>query len=285
MTKHYLLIDGSYYVFYRFYAISRWMSVAKKEEDITKPIENKIFVEKFQKTFVSKIHNFIKYFKLPEDTVKIVAKDCHRKNIWRMELYSKYKGNRTTDDEFEGGPFFKMAYDSLFNESGINIKINHPKLEADDCISLLTKKLINDDENNIITILTSDTDYIQIKKHDPERVHIYNLKHKEVKDKLEKWDEDDPEKCLFYKLLKGDTADNIPQVIKPLTKKKFYYYWEMRGEKLIEELKKKNCFLEYSRNMELIDLDFIPKELQEEFLKDCSNLFLSNDSGSDIHSN
>ena len=100
MTKHYLLIDGSYYVFYRFYAISRWMSVAKKDEDITKPIENDIFVEKFQKTFISKIHDFIKYFKLPENTIKIVAQDCHRSNIWRMDIYSQYKGNRTTDDEW-----------------------------------------------------------------------------------------------------------------------------------------------------------------------------------------
>ena len=258
MTKHYLLIDGSYYVFYRFYAISRWMSVAKKEEDITKPIENKIFVEKFEKTFVSKIKDFIKHFKLPEDTVKIVAKDCHRTNIWRMNIYSEYKANRTTDDEFEGGPFFKMAYDKLYKESGIDKIVSHPKLEADDCISILTKKLINHDENNIITILTSDTDYIQIKKHDPERINIYNLKYKEVKDKLEKWDENDPEKCLFYKLLKGDTSDNIPHVIKPLTKKKFYNLWDMRGKKLIEEFKKKKCFIEYSRNMNLIDF-FIGK--------------------------
>ena len=57
----------------------------------------------------------------------------------------------------------------------------------------------------------------------------------------------------------------------------------MRGKNLIEEFKKKNCFIEYSRNMNLTDLDFIPEELQEEFLNNYSDLFLSNNSGSDIH--
>ena len=48
-----------------------------------------------------------------ENPTIIVAKDCKRENIWRMNMFPPYKATRKYDG-FEGGPFFKLAYDKCF---------------------------------------------------------------------------------------------------------------------------------------------------------------------------
>ena len=77
-----------------------------------------------------------------------------------MEKFDTYKENRDTDD-FEGGPFFKMAYDELFKQCGIDTILSYDKLEADDCIAITTKKFLKN-INAEIYIITSDMDYLQL---------------------------------------------------------------------------------------------------------------------------
>ena len=50
MIQNFLLIDGSYFVFFRFYALLNWFALAKKDQIIDKehpPHENIEFVELF----------------------------------------------------------------------------------------------------------------------------------------------------------------------------------------------------------------------------------------------
>ena len=94
---NFIIIDGSYFCFYRFYAILNWWKHAKKDVELTKPIENPDFVNTFRRTFISKIHNIAKKLKIDNPTI-IVGKDCHRKDIWRMKELSTYKGTRETDE-------------------------------------------------------------------------------------------------------------------------------------------------------------------------------------------
>ena len=96
---NYIIIDGSYFCFYRYYAILNWFKHAKKEVELTNPIENKDFVDTFRRTFISKIQGIPKKLKIDNPTI-IVAKDCHRKDIWRMKELATYKGTRETDDQF-----------------------------------------------------------------------------------------------------------------------------------------------------------------------------------------
>lgn len=51
----YILIDGSYFVFYRVFALQIWWKNAKPHDDLTNPYENEEFLEKFESTFKSKI--------------------------------------------------------------------------------------------------------------------------------------------------------------------------------------------------------------------------------------
>ena len=124
-----------------------------------------------------------------------------------MEKFDTYKENRDTDD-FEGGPFFKMAYDELFKQCGIDtILEDYDKLEADDCIAITTKEVLKKYPDAEIYIITSDMDYLQLMR---ENVHIYNLKYKLLCDSKTAFP--DPEKNLFCKIVMGDKSDNIPGI-------------------------------------------------------------------------
>ena len=90
---NYILIDGSYFVFYRFYAVLNWWKLAKKDTPLDIPIENEEFVAKFRKTCISKITMLSDILSISNPII-IVAKDCKRENIWRMKMFPPYKATR-----------------------------------------------------------------------------------------------------------------------------------------------------------------------------------------------
>ena len=124
-----------------------------------------------------------------------------------MEKFDTYKENRDTDD-FEGGPFFKMAYDELFKQCGIDTILSYDKLEADDCIAITTKEVLKKYPDAEIYIITSDMDYLQLMR---ENVHIYNLKYKLLCDSKTAFP--DPEKNLFCKIVMGDRVIISPEYL------------------------------------------------------------------------
>ena len=266
---NYIIIDGSYFCFYRYYAILNWFKHAKKEVELTNPIENKDFVDTFRRTFISKIQGIPKKLKIDNPTI-IVAKDCHRKDIWRMKELATYKGTRETDDQFLGGPFFKMAYknendNGLFKEAGAKAILFHPKLEADDCAAITAKWLLKKYPDCNITIITSDTDYMQLIRPG---IQLYNLNFRKVN--TEKNSFGDPDRDLFYKIIAGDKSDNIPAIFKRGGKKKIMKCYD-DVEYLKEMLKKDYNTVEagliaIKRNRLLIDFKEIPLQLKRDFL-------------------
>ena len=89
-----LLVDLSYYNFYRYYATIQWYKRAHPEDSFENGYDwsiNVIFMEKFKKMFINNLNKLKKKYKSDK---LIFAKDCPRKYIWRMELYSQYKGTR-----------------------------------------------------------------------------------------------------------------------------------------------------------------------------------------------
>tara|TARA_R110001592_G_scaffold121168_2_gene326461 strand:+ start:1244 stop:2053 length:810 start_codon:yes stop_codon:yes gene_type:complete len=265
MTKNFLLIDGSYFVFYRYYALLNWFKLANKEETIDKenpPIDNTEFVEKFKKTFISKVAEIKKKLKL-DNPIIIVGKDCPRQNIWRMKYLSSYKANRVYDDSFLGGPFFKMAYnDDLFIKGGANKIMKYPELEADDCLAIMTKKIKTTFPQGKITIITSDMDYLQLAC---ENVELYDLKYKKLTERKSSYN--NAEKDLFVKILTGDKSDNIKGVFKKCGPKTACKYFDNR-ELFQEKLKSVEGAIEiYELNKKIIDFNGIPEELVKNFLE------------------
>ena len=85
--------------------------------------------------------------------------------------------------------------------------LQHPKLEADDCIALTVQniKRVVDDYN--IHIITSDMDYLQLAD---ENIYPINLKYKYLQDSKQSFK--DSKKDLFCKIVMGDKSDSIPSV-------------------------------------------------------------------------
>ena len=73
--KHYIFIDGSYFIFYRLFALKIWWKNAHPEEPLSENIEeNAEFIEKFRTTFISKIENIVEQLSIKKSTRKNAKK-------------------------------------------------------------------------------------------------------------------------------------------------------------------------------------------------------------------
>jgi 5'-3' exonuclease len=263
--KTFIFIDGSYFCFYRYHSLLTWWKNAYPEIVIEDPFQNEAFVAKFRKTFVEHVQKLQKNLGIHKSVTPtiIVGKDCKRENIWRNELFPKYKGTRANgaEDGFMGGPFFKMVYqDNLFIEGGAKTILYHNKLEADDCVALSVKRVLDKYADCNVYIITSDKDYLQLAEP---RVHIYNLAFKKITD--QKSSTGSAECDLFCKIVMGDISDNIPSVFpKCGPKTALKYYQDQASFKT--RLESSDAFVsQYNTNKKIVDFNEIPVLLQNEF--------------------
>lgn len=264
----FIFIDGSYFCFYRYHSLLTWWRNAYPEEInvIQDPYQNEKFVEKFKKTFIDNIQKIPKGLKLDKNIqpIMIVGKDCKRENIWRNKLFPNYKANRAngTEDGFMGGPFFKMAYEeNLFVDGGVQTILKHPHLEADDCIAISVKNLLHTYPTCTIYIITSDKDYLQLSEP---RVHLYNLAFKDLTQ--QKSCTGNPECDLFCKIVTGDVSDNIPSVFPKCGPKTALKYFEDKEAFEKKLLSSDTYQQQYTLNQNIIDFNYIPTELIQEFM-------------------
>lgn len=267
---NHIFVDGSYFIFYRYHALKVWWKNAKKEH-LEDPYENEEFLEKFKTTFKSKLEEIPKKLKVNDyknNNYKFyIGKDCPRQEIWRMELYPEYKSNRVGEEgsstEKEGKiikKFFKLVYENNMFDCIDGLMLSIPKLEADDCLSLYSQKVYKDNKNDNIYIITSDVDYLQLLN---DRIHIYDLKYKEVKNSRNCFN--DKYKNLFFKIVMGDKSDNIPPIFKRCglkTVEKYFQDKDLFSKKLDEDPQyRKNLLL----NTRLVSFACIPICLKNDF--------------------
>jgi len=262
----YIFIDASYFIFFRFHALKNWWSLAKRDEPVI-PNQSDEFKEKFRKTFVEKIKEIAKKVGIPKGTPYriLVGKDCPRSDIWRTPLYEQYKEGRT--DSTMEGHFFSLTYEEhLFEEvCGESCILEHPSLEADDVIALSVRHILEKDSEALCYVITSDMDYLQLVTS--ERIKLYDLKYKLLTEKSKYFQEtNSPAKDLFVKCLCGDKSDNIPAAFPKCGKKTAEKLYQLPEEERNAIIKSKNGWDQYKHNQSLIDFNFIPSTLKDEFL-------------------
>jgi len=275
----FILVDTSYWIFYRYFAILQWWKHANPDEDLFEnPYENKEFVEKFIKTFLESLEGFKKKQKLHKQRSKpaipstiIAARDCSRKDIWRNSLYNHYKETRDKDDSFMGGPFFKHVYkedNKLLYQAGANHVLQFPTLEADDVIAI-TKKFIREKYPQAqIYIIANDHDYLQLLD---DYTEIINFQNKNLRESKKVYPE--AEKNLFYKIILGDKSDNIMPVFNkcgPKTCEKYYNDFNLLEEAFKKE---ENSYEKFILNRKLVSFDEIPEQLVNNFLNEYKEVF------------
>lgn len=195
---------------------------------------------------------------------------CDDKKVWRKEIFKYYKANRKKDREKS-----EINWTDVFtclNKIKAEIKeflpyrvIQVEGAEADDVIGTITITNGNMLNTGIkILILSGDKDFGQlqvfgnVKQYDP--VHKKEIKHS------------DPVKFTRELIFKGDVGDGIPNILspddclvnkvrqKPIRLDKFSHITNPRQELKDEQLRN------WIRNEQLIDLTFIPEDIQKKVL-------------------
>jgi 5'-3' exonuclease len=278
LKKTFILVDTSYWIFYRYFAIMQWWKHTNPDIELFEdPYNTPEFLEKFIKTFLESLEGFKKKQKLHKQRSKpatpctiIAARDCPRKEIWRNKLYNSYKETRDKDDSFMGGPFFKHVYkdnNKVLYDAGINHVLRFPTLEGDDIVAITKKYLRNKYPDSMIYIIANDHDYLQLLDKNTE---IINFQNKNLRENKKVFPEAD--KNLFYKIVLGDKSDNIMSVFKkcgPKTCEKYYENKELFLEALAKDKEAKDKF---ELNKKIIDFNEIPEELVNEFLQEYKSI-------------
>ena len=102
-------------------------------------------------------------------------------------------------------------------------------------------------------------DYLQLAS---DNVHLYNLKFKKLTESKSSFN--DSKKDLFCKILTGDKSDNIPGVFKKCGIKTASKYWDNK-EEWNKKLQDENIRATFERNRQIIDFNYIPEDLVNEF--------------------
>jgi len=258
-----IYFDTSYIIFYRYHALLNWYKLAKPEQEINEALVcSAEFTNKFKDLFIKMINSIIEKYQKDNPVLKIYfARDCSRKDIWRMGMASSYKEGRANNNYVSYA--FKNAL-NIINELCLRydnyLVLYCENCEADDIIAVSTKHFVDEK----IVIYTSDHDYLQLIKPN---IDIFDLKGRSLKDKSV----GDPAKDLLIKILMGDKSDNIP-AIKPRLGRKTAQGLTENPDKLELLLKDDTIKQKYEHNKKMIDFDMIPTELKENILKLYSNL-------------
>ena len=264
---NYIIIDGSYFIFYRYHALRIWWGLAKHEDETNHYCENQRFIDKFRETFVTKINEMTQKLNIDDKAIIFVGKDCPKKEIWRNNHINNYKATRNNSDT-NIKKLFEIAYgEKLFIKAGAKLILSYPKLEADDCVAITAKHIIDTQDDSKVWIITSDMDYLQLAS---ERIKLYDLKYKDLTSSKNSFN--DAQKDLFCKIVTGDKSDNIPSVLPKCgmkTASKFYDNQELFEDRLNITSGAKE---RYERNKLIIDFDRIPIELINNFKE--SNLVI-----------
>ena len=209
----------------------------------------------------------------------VIASDG--KHSWRKQIFPNYKANRKKNRE-QSGHDWETIFD-VINRIKSELKEFMPyKLlevetaEADDVIAVLIRKMekiVGPNHAKKILIVSGDKDFIQ----------LHNEWVKQYNPILNKYVGKDETPSIYIKehILKGDRSDGVPNILsddnvfvegrrqRPLSKKRInelicagFLYTALNDEE------QKN----YDRNQKLIDLTYIPQELEEKIKSEFDNI-------------
>jgi len=190
-------------------------------------------------------------------------------HTWRKDFYPLYKANRKKNrdaSDLDWGQLFATL--QIIKEE---LRDNFPyrymyveQCEADDIIAIITKHATEP-----VMIISGDKDFQQLHKYDYVKQwspNVNKLIHCE-----------DPDRFLKEHILTGDKSDGIPNILSndncfaegirqtPLRKgvKDSYLRMSIQNDD--------KYYRNYLRNQTLIDLEFIPQEIEDNILEEYSN--------------
>lgn len=205
----------------------------------------------------------------------VICVDNAKAGYWRRDKSYYYKKNRSQgreesawdwDGYFEG---MRVVIDEFEKNMPYHI-MNIDKLEADDHIAVLTKKLTL--EGHKVLIVSSDGDFTQLHKY-PNVSQWSPMQKKFVKTKT-----GSPALDCMTKIIKGDKKDNVAAI----TVRSDFWYTKVDGERTpptkstfveqccdaedVSTLLTEEQYNRFLENRVLIDFDYIPEEIANQVL-------------------
>lgn len=182
---------------------------------------------------------------------------------FRYDLYSEYKANRiikTASKQEEKDKFYKAKEEVLRLIPYLPITTcRAEKYEADDVIATLCENL----KDEHVTVLSSDSDYIQLLQKGYAKCEIYNPIKKEFMIAP-------TFPYIAWKSINGDKSDNIPSLLKP----KKVLECMSNPDKFAEFLAVEENRAKFSINKQLIEFRMVPEDeiILSEGIKDFVSL-------------
>lgn len=251
-----ILIDTSYFIFYRYYSTLKWYQFRNKEINYQAIDQDDTFMTAFYKHIQEDFKKLAKTWKT-DFSQFVFCCDCSRDKIWRNEFTEQYKQTRIVNPTFNGQIFLRF-YQFLEERTQNILTLDH--LEADDICYLSKTHLQTNNFPQPIVIITNDNDYLQLL--DP-TTHIYNMNPK--KNNLAERSCGDPRLDLRIKLIMGDKVDNIKPIHPGIGPKSAARLASLDEPAFEQYLQQKNCKHIFLNNKKLIDFTEIPQPLQQAF--------------------
>ena len=161
---HFLILDGSYFLFFRYHAMRRWWQHARREGEPEDPLESERYRASFVKNFSKKLAGLAKLVGHDADRgplIGILAEDCAPGTCWRRTIWEPYKATRK-DDARAHAHFHLVRELNLFAHEALNARLSYPGLEGDDCIAITTAEIQRKHPDAQVDIVSSDGDFKQL---------------------------------------------------------------------------------------------------------------------------
>jgi len=196
---------------------------------------------------------------------------CDSKSYWRKDVFPYYKQGRKAardDSTFDWDKIFKLIHEtkSILKEHFPYMVLEVPGAEADDIIAVLARYGSNQSEP--VLVISGDHDFSQLQKY--KGVNQYApIQKKEIKIT-------NPKEFLIEHIIQGDKGDGIPNFLSQddsfvngirqksiMSKKLVEWVKQTRDEICTTDEMRKN----WDRNQQLVDFDFIPKDVISDIMK------------------
>lgn len=197
---------------------------------------------------------------------------CDSKTYWRKEYFPYYKANRKANRE-SSSLDWNMIF-TVINKIRQELKDNFPykvleidRAEADDIIGTLVPLKSKTEK---VLIISTDGDFLQLQQY-PNVEQYSPIQKKFLKSK-------DAKAELHTKIIEGDKGDGIPNILSasdtfvrgvrqvPLTEARMSKYLNNEPQSYDETARNG-----YSRNEVLINLTFIPEDIQKSIIDTYNN--------------
>jgi 5'-3' exonuclease len=247
-----LLVDFSYFICYRYYALMAWYKLSET------PLETTDMLKRFVRLSESHLKKWCKKHVTDADTQILLIRDCPRNQVWRRNLDSSYKGNRDERDDHIPTEIFQSVENILLpllrskhNYQDVQIE----QTEADDIIAWIHRHM---NPTTPITVMTNDTDFLQLAD---DRTQLINMKAEcLLRRSLGFGSTTD----LLYKILIGDPSDNISRILSNKEANQLALEGaDLPRTQFIEILKDKGIHDRFVSNEQLIDMRLIPPYVQD----------------------